>query len=142
MIRRGPFTQKTGQEYTRELLALADPPTAIFACNNFIAFGTLLTLNEQGVHMPQQMRLVTFDEIPLLSVVAPSLTVAVQPAYQMGAIATELLIERIIGEQREPQEVILEPRIIFPGQLQDEGSSMLSLNSLRLHTSPTKVVIP
>ncbi len=88
------------------------------------------------------MRLVTFDEVPLLSVVAPSLTVAVQPAYQMGVIATELLIERILGEQREPQEVILKPRIIFPGQLQDESGSMLSLNSLRSALRQPEVVIP
>jgi len=131
LIRRGPFTQETGQKSTGELLALSHPPTAIFACNNFIACGALLTLNEQGVRMPQQMKLVTFDEIPLLSLVAPSLTVVVQPAYQMGVIATELLIEQILGEQRESQEVVLEPRILLPGQLQDERSSMLSLTSIR-----------
>jgi LacI family transcriptional regulator len=131
LIRRGPFTQETGQKITRELLALSDPPTAIFACNNFIACGALLTLNEQGVRMSQQMKLVTFDEIPLLSLVAPSLTVVVQPTYQMGVIATELLIERILGEQRESQEVVLEPRILLPGQLHDERSSMLSLTSTR-----------
>lgn len=131
LIRRGPFTQQTGQDSTRELLALANPPTAIFACNNFIAYGALLMLNELGVHMPQQMKLVTFDDVPLLSLVAPSLTVAVQPAYQMGLIATELLLEQILEGRREPQEVVLIPKIIFPGQIHDESSSMFSLTSMR-----------
>lgn len=130
LIRRGPFTQQTGQDSTRELLALPNPPTAIFACNNFIAFGTLITLNEQGIQMPEQMKLVAFDEIPLLSVVAPSLTVAVQPAYQMGAIATELVIKQILGGQHEPQEVTLKPSIIFPKQPPADSAS-LSLTTMR-----------
>jgi LacI family transcriptional regulator len=120
LIRRGPFTQATGQAQTRELLALSAPPTAIFACNNFIAYGTLIMLNEHGVRMPQQMQLATFDEIPLLSLVAPSLTVAVQPAYQMGVVATELLIDQIRGDKREPREVVLQPTIIFPTRHQEK----------------------
>jgi LacI family transcriptional regulator len=124
LIRRGPFTQATGQAHTHELLALSDPPTAIFACNNFIAYGTLITLNEHGVCMPEQMKLATFDEIPLLSLVAPSLTVAVQPAYEMGVVATELLIDQIRGAKREPREVVLQPTIIYPGQVQEQAGQL------------------
>ena len=58
-------------------------------------------------------------------------TAVVQPAYQMDVIATDLLIEQILGEQRESQEVVLEPRILLPGRLHDERSSMLSLTSTR-----------
>jgi LacI family transcriptional regulator len=124
LIRRGPFAQATGQAQTRELLALSNPPTAIFACNNFIAYGTLIMLNEHGVRMPQQMQLATFDEIPLLSLVAPSLTVAVQPAYQMGVVATELLIDQIHGVKREPREVVLQPTIIFPARPQEKAEAL------------------
>jgi DNA-binding LacI/PurR family transcriptional regulator len=94
-----------------ELLELPDPPTAIFACNNFIAFGSLLALGDRGLSVPRQMELVAFDEIPLLSVFCPSLKVAVQPAYEMGAIATELLLKRIAGDRGPPREVVLETRL-------------------------------
>ncbi len=111
LVRRGPFTQETGHDLTFKLLALPQRPTAIFACNNFIAFGALLALGERGLSVPQQMNLVAFDELPLLSVFCPSLKVAVQPAYEMGAIATELLLERIFGPAGAPKEVVLETQL-------------------------------
>ncbi len=111
LVRRGPFVQDTGHDLALELIALPRRPTAIFACNNFIAFGVLLALGERGLSVPQEMELVAFDELPLLSVFCPSLKVAVQPAYEMGAIATELLLERIHEPARAPREVLLETQL-------------------------------
>src|SRR3712207_1595158 len=67
LVRRGPFTQETGHAWTLDLLKSPDRPTAIFACNNFIAFGSLLALGQRGLSVPQHMELVAFDELPLLS---------------------------------------------------------------------------
>ena len=113
LIRRGPFVRETGYRAMLELLDLPDRPTAIFACNNFIAFGALIALRERGISVPQEMELGAFDEVPLLSLFYPSLKVAVQPAYEMGTIATELLLERILSARREPREVLLETRLDF-----------------------------
>ena len=95
LSRRGGFDQESGYELTLKFLELEDRPTALFAGNNLIGLGALIALRERGIRVPDGMAVVAFDEIPQLSVVCPFLTVADQPAYEMGAIATELLLERL-----------------------------------------------
>ncbi|MEA3344851.1 MAG: substrate-binding domain-containing protein [Chloroflexota bacterium] len=113
LIKRGKFDQGSGYELTKELLELETRPTALFAGNNFIAIGALTALRERGIEVPDEMALVTFDEIPQLSAVYPFLTVAAQPAYDMGTIATELLLERLDGEREGNREVVLETELIL-----------------------------
>jgi len=113
LIKRGQFNQEAGYELTKKLLELEEWPTALFAGNNFIAIGALTALWELEVRVPDEMALVTFDEIPHLSAVYPFLTVAAQPAYDMGNIATELLLERLDGRREENREVVLPTRLIL-----------------------------
>jgi len=113
LIKRGQFNQEAGYELTKKLLELEERPTALFAGNNFIAIGALTALWELEVRVPDEMALVTFDEIPHLSAVYPFLTVAAQPAYDMGNIATELLLERLDGRREENREVVLPTRLIL-----------------------------
>lgn len=113
LIKRGRFDQRTGYELTKEVLELEKRPTALFAGNNFIAIGALIALREQGVRVPDGMALVCFDEIPHLSAVYPFLTVAAQRAYEMGAIGTQLLLERLAGKREENREVVLETELIL-----------------------------
>jgi LacI family transcriptional regulator len=113
LIRHGGFDQDSGYELTRELLRLARRPTALFAGNNVIGLGALLALREQGVRVPEDIALVVFDELPLLSTLDPFLTVADQQPYEMGVIATELLLERLAGKRQERREITLETKLIL-----------------------------
>ncbi len=63
-------------------------PTAMFASNNFIAIGALKALRDAQVSVPDEMSVVGFDDLPLRFVVDPFLTVADQPAYEIGQRAT------------------------------------------------------
>jgi LacI family transcriptional regulator len=110
------YTQEAGHTMTQSLLRLRDRPTALFAVNNFIAIGAVRALQEAGLAIPEDMAVVGFDDLPLALVVEPFLTVAAQPAYEMGARATELLLDRIEsdggGALAEPVEVILPTELI------------------------------
>jgi LacI family transcriptional regulator len=109
----GEFTQASGYEMTRQVLSIAPRPTAIFAGNNFIALGALRALREANLRVPEEMALVTFDDLPLTLVVDPFLTVVAQPSYEMGQQATELLLARLTGEIfKEYQELILSTKLI------------------------------
>jgi LacI family transcriptional regulator len=66
------------------LTATDDPPTAIFAANNFIAFGAVRALRELGLKVPDDISVVAFDDLPVEWVDEPFLTVAAQPAYDIG----------------------------------------------------------
>jgi len=112
-ICHGEFTQASGYEMARQVLSIVPQPTAIFAGNNFIALGALRALRDANLRVPEDMALVTFDDLPLTLVVDPFLTVVAQPSYEMGQQATELLLARLKGETfREHQELILSTKII------------------------------
>ena len=64
--------------------------------------------------MPEDVALVCFDDVPLWAMIEPFLTVAAQPAYEMGRRATELLLARLSGEApQECQEIVLPVEIIM-----------------------------
>ena len=110
----GEFNQKTGYDYTQQILRTEPRTTAIFATNNFIAIGTMLALRERGIQVPEQMSVVAFDDLPAAITFDPFLTVAAQPAYEMGRQATQLLLSRLSGTApAAPQEIVLPVEIII-----------------------------
>ncbi len=114
LILRGDFKQDSGYQLTRKIMTRRPRPTAIFAANNFIAIGALQALREVGLRVPEDMALVCMDDIPHVSEIDPFLTVAVQPAYEMGATAARLLIERLTARRNlRPREVVLPPTLII-----------------------------
>jgi len=71
-------------------------------------------LTEAEVRVPQDMALVSFDEFPPGLTIEPFFTSVVQPAYQMGYRATELLLSRVREQIAEPfQEIILPVEIVL-----------------------------
>jgi LacI family transcriptional regulator len=114
LIYYGSFTQQGGYDMCWDILAKSPRPTAIFAGNNFIAVGVLRAIREAGLHVPQDMALVAFDDLPPTYVVDPFLTVAAQSAYEMGQKATLLLLQRMMGRAPEDnQEILLPTRLII-----------------------------
>jgi LacI family transcriptional regulator len=110
----GSYTQGSGYKLAGQALALAPRPTAIFGTNNFISIGVLKALKDAGLGVPEEVSVVGFDDLPAYMVVDPVLTVAAQPAYEMGSQATELLLKRISGDIPESNhEVILPTRLII-----------------------------
>jgi LacI family transcriptional regulator len=110
----GPFTQTSGYELTQQVLALYPRPTAIFGANNFISIGVLKALRESGLRVPEDVSVVGFDDLPDSMIVNPILTVASQPAYEMGSQAAELLLKRIADRlPSNSQEIILPTEIVL-----------------------------
>ena len=108
-----PFKVEGGHQGTLDLLAAANPPTAIIAGSNFIAVGVIKAARELGITIPQKLALVSFDDIPLASEMYPFLTVAAQPVYSIGTIAANLLLEQIRDQVRESvRDVVLQPELI------------------------------
>ena len=114
LICYGAFTQDSGYEMTRQVLAIKPQPTAIFAANNLIGIGALKALQDAGLRVPEDVAMVSYDDLPANLVTFPFFTVAVQPAYEMAKKATQLLLARLTGSAPTPcQEVILPTEIII-----------------------------
>ncbi|MEZ4660725.1 MAG: LacI family DNA-binding transcriptional regulator [Caldilineaceae bacterium] len=114
LIRYGEYTVESGYAMMQQLLGVTPNPTAIFATNNFIAIGALRQLREAGLHVPDDISLVGFDDLPLSWNTEPFLTVAVQPAYEIGQQAANLLMDRIAQQdEAEPREIILPAELVI-----------------------------
>jgi LacI family transcriptional regulator len=114
LIFQGEFKQESGYRLVKQALVCNPRPTAIFAANNFIALGVLQALQEANLRVPEDIALVCIDDIPYLSAIDPFLTVAAQPAYEMGESAARLLVERLTTNRTgKMREVVLAPQLII-----------------------------
>ncbi len=105
----GEYNEASGHEMTRLILADGTQPTAIFAGNNFIAFGAIRALREAGMRIPEDMSIVVFDDLPQGWAVDPFLTVVSQPAYEIGKRAAELMLERLAGDAPVERRTLVLP---------------------------------
>jgi len=95
----------------RELLALPDPPTAIFADNNRMSVGVIRALRQY----PQPVSLMGFDDIELADMLAMPITVITHDAIEMGRQAAHLLFARLEGNPRPPQQIIIPTQLVVYG---------------------------
>src|SRR5664279_1374563 len=86
---------QSGYPYAKELLARGKPFTALFAYNDLSAIGAIRAIQEEGLHIPRDISVIGFDDIPWAAFHTPSLTTVKQPLETMGRIAAETLIQMI-----------------------------------------------
>lgn len=92
----GDLSVDWGVAATRQLLHEAEPlPDAIVCANDLIAAGALSTLRAAGIGIPDEVRIVGFDNTPVASAMVPRLTTVQQPIAQMGQEALRLLNQRM-----------------------------------------------
>jgi PAS domain S-box-containing protein len=101
----GNFLAPTGAEAMRYLLDERQGQfEAVVTANDEMAMGALNTLHERGVRVPDDVRLVGFDDIEEAGFTDPPLTTVHQPLYQQGRRATELLLALLAGEKVPERE--------------------------------------
>jgi LacI family xylobiose transport system transcriptional regulator len=99
LIRHGNFHVQEGIKEGRALLRLPDPPTAIFAGNDLQALGVYQAAREARLHIPEDLSVVGFDDLPVAPWVGPPLTTVRQPLVQMAVAAARLVLRLANGEQ-------------------------------------------
>lgn len=111
-LQYGHFTAQGGFDAMQRLLALPQPPTAVFACNDAMAIGALGALAQAGLAAPAHVSIVGYDDVDLAHWVHPALTTVAQPKQQMSRLAVDLLIERIERRRHEAQTRALAPSLV------------------------------
>ncbi len=111
----GPFTIDGGREAATDAMRAEPRPSALFAANNFIAIGALHALQELGLRVPEDVAVVGFDDLPAAMVTFPFLTVAAQPAFEIGRQGVAMLLDRLAHPTRPPREVILPTQLVVRG---------------------------
>ena len=115
LVTRGDLREGGGHRRALELFDLPEPPTALFSVNNLTTIGILHAARQRGISMPTGLSLVGFDDIPTGELLEPPLTAIVQPTYQLGATAAELLLRRSAQPHAPITEVVLNAPLVIRG---------------------------
>jgi LacI family transcriptional regulator len=107
------MTPRAGQEAAEGLLAQASLPDAIFCANDLLAMGVLRGLAQAGVDVPGDVALIGYDDIEFTAAAAVPLSSVRQPTYQLGRIATELLLSECDDpEGHAHQQIMFQPELV------------------------------
>jgi len=112
LVRYGDFREESGFHAMRQLLSLAEPPTAVFVASDLVAFGALVAIKEQGLRVPDDVSLVGFDDVRLAHYVDPPLTTVRLPAYGLGYQAATLLTQLIGTGSVGAQQILLQTELV------------------------------
>lgn len=97
----------------RTLLALPDPPTAIFSSQNLITIGTIRALQQLG--REQDIALVGFDDVETGDLMKPAVTTIAQDPDRIGRLAAERLFAHLEGDTSAARQVVVPTRLIVRG---------------------------
>lgn len=111
-VSAGPFRSSTGVAAMKSLLALDDPPTAVFAASDSIALGVLAEARRQNIRIPDDMSLVGFDGTTQAEESLPPLTSVSQPLLEMGRSALSFILRQRSGEEIDSRRVELATHLV------------------------------
>lgn len=121
----GAFTRESGIAAAERMLELDPRPTAVFAINDYMAFGALGTFQEAGLDVPGDIALIGFDDIMSARYVNPPLTSVRVPKAELGRQATQRLLD-LVGRGVGPPDDPL--RVKMPTELVVRASSQASVS--------------
>jgi DNA-binding LacI/PurR family transcriptional regulator len=113
LISHGRFHVEEGIEKGRALLRLPDRPTAIFAGNDLQALGVYQAAREARLHIPEDLSVVGFDDLPVAQWVGPPLTTIRQPLVQMAMVAAEMVLAMARGDTTVQTRVELATELVI-----------------------------
>ncbi|SDM43597.1 LacI family DNA-binding transcriptional regulator [Ensifer sp. YR511] len=115
---RGDYLLESGEACASDLFALPEPPTAIFAANDEMAYGAIHALRRLGRDVPGDVSVVGFDDLYLSKAFYPPLTTVSQPRADIGRTAMSQLLNVL-----SDGDVAAEPAIVLPTTLNIRGST-------------------
>ena len=140
LVEVGAVSPRGGALAARALLAQRDPPTAVFAYNDLMAFGVLRACHEAGCRVPEDVAVVGFGGTALAEVAVPSLTTIPVPLYEIGRAAAEALLAMLRGSEAPMQSVDIAPTLVVressggpgAGRVRDGASHRPLLSSAQI----------
>ncbi len=113
LVGMGDFGKESGYNIMKSWLESGEKPDALFAANNFMAYGAIKAILEKGLKIPDDIAVACFDAIDETGLVRPRLTSVIQPAFDIGSVAAGLIIDnrKRVYEADGGSKIILAPEI-------------------------------
>lgn len=121
----GNLTQESGYQLAQQLFQRANPPDALLAFNDLMAFGAMKAAYAQGISIGRQIAITGFDDLALAEHANPPLTTVSQPIYEIGMLVCAMLIKILKQETIPEPQRILKPHLVIR-------------ESCGAHTTPTR----
>ncbi len=109
------YVEDGGGRTMERLLALEQPPTAVFAVTDMVAVGAYGAVLSHGLRIPDDVAIVGYNDIPLAARLSPGLTTVHVPIHEFGSAAARVLLEELETGRVEPRRVIYSPQLIVRG---------------------------
>lgn len=102
-----------GVEAGEKILELPKRPTGVFCANDLLALGVMRALQGAGIKIPEEISIIGYDDIDFASSASVALTSVQQPAYQLGKVATELLMSEFeTPDDHAHQQILFQPQLV------------------------------
>ncbi len=110
LIIEGNYTEVSGYQGMHKLIQQSID--GLFTGNDLMALGAMRRIHEHGLNVPDDIKVIGFDDIPVARHTTPTLSTIGQPTAQLGVTATQLLIDLIEGKNTTPHERIFPVELI------------------------------
>jgi LacI family transcriptional regulator, galactose operon repressor len=111
LIVEGDYTEEGGYHLTGQIMA--QKPSGLFIGSDSMARGVLRALSEMGLSVPQDIAIVSFDDLPPATVASPLLTTVRQPVKRIGMLAVETLLDMIKNGTEPIRTTILPTELVI-----------------------------
>jgi LacI family transcriptional regulator len=119
----GDFYVESGRRAMADLLALDEPPTAVFAASDMMALGAIRAAGDAGLSVPADLSVVGFDDIQLADHMNPPLTTLRQDKAGLGVAAGTALMRLIDGEEAAQPSTVLPVELVRRGSTRPRAST-------------------
>ncbi|MGC8611812.1 MAG: LacI family DNA-binding transcriptional regulator [Athalassotoga sp.] len=124
LIILGEYTYESGIKMVEELMKRKVKFDSILCGNDLIAFGVIEGLKKYGIKVPKDVSVVGYDDITFSSYHNPKLTTIRQPTYEVGQMATRIVIDMISGVDRRVKHIKIEPSLVIRETTRKRGSEI------------------
>lgn len=115
LVVESDFTLEGGATATDRLLERCEPPDGLFAANDPIAIGAMHQAKSRGLHVPGELAIVGFNDVPIAAFVDPPLTTVHLPLHRIGEIAAELLLRQLQSPEEKPVTIQIAGELVVRG---------------------------
>lgn len=112
MLISGEFVYSKGVFAARKLLSSSPRPTAIFCCNDTMAFAVMQVAAEMGISVPKELSVMGFDDVEMAAETQPKLTTVKQPIDDIGRMGVRQLFKQIDSKAFEPENIMLPVELV------------------------------
>ena len=113
LVQPGDWEIESGYAAAKNLLQLAERPTAIFAANDTMALGAIYAIQDAGLHVPEDVAVVGYDNRNFTKTCRPRITTVSMPVIEMGGVAAELLLRQVAEGRKEEEEIKVKGQLII-----------------------------